>query len=61
MTRASLPALGYAYVALALPALLLARDHERAANVLLTLATFAYLWFIASLRAPKSSSTGKGA
>jgi hypothetical protein len=38
-------------VALALPALLLARDHERAANVLLTLATFAYLWFIASLRA----------
>jgi hypothetical protein len=38
-------------VALALPAVLLARDHGRLATVLLTLATFAYLWFIASLRA----------
>jgi hypothetical protein len=51
VTRASLPALGYAYVALALPAVLLAGDHTRAATALLTLATFAYLWFIASLRA----------
>ena len=51
MTRAKLPALGYAYVALALPAVLLGRDHGRATAALLTGATFAYLWFIASLRA----------
>ena len=51
MTRASLPALGYAYVALALPAVLLGRDHPRATTALLTGAAFAYLWFIASLRA----------
>jgi hypothetical protein len=51
VTRARLPALGYAYVALALPALLLGRDHERATTALLTGAAFAYLWFIASLRA----------
>ena len=51
MTRASLPALGYAYVALALPAVLLGRDHTRATSVLLTGAAFAYLWFLASLRA----------
>ena len=51
MTRASLPALGYAYVALALPALLLGRDHGRATSVLLTGAAFAYLWFLASLGA----------
>ena len=51
MTRAKLPALGYAYVALALPALLLGRDHQRATTALLTAAAFAYLWFIASLRA----------
>jgi hypothetical protein len=51
VTRASLPALGYVYVALALPALLLGRDHQRATTALLTGAAFAYLWFIASLRA----------
>jgi hypothetical protein len=51
VTRARLPALGYAYVALALPALLIGRDHERATTALLTGAAFAYLWFIASLRA----------
>jgi hypothetical protein len=39
------------YVALALPALLLGRHHERAATTLLTAAAFSYLWFIASLRA----------
>ena len=51
MTRAQLPALGYAYVALALPALILGADHRRAAAALFTGAVFAYLWFIASLRA----------
>lgn len=52
MTRATLPALGYAYVALALPAVLLGgRGHPRAASALLTGAAFAYLWFLASLRA----------
>ena len=51
MTRARLPAFGYAYVALALPAVLLGRDHARATTVLLTGAAFAYLWFLASLRA----------
>ena len=51
MTRAKLPALGYAYVALALPALLLGLQHERAKTTLVTGAAFAYLWFIASLRA----------
>lgn len=38
-------------MALALPALLLGRDHARATTALLTAAAFAYLWFIASLRA----------
>ena len=51
MTRARIPALGYAYVALALPAVLLGRDHGRATSALLTGAAFAYLWFLASLRA----------
>jgi len=51
VTRARLPALGYAYVALALPALLLGLQHERAKTTLVTGAAFAYLWFIASLRA----------
>ena len=51
MTRARLPALGYCYVALALPALVLGVDHPRAASALFTGAVFAYLWFIASLRA----------
>jgi hypothetical protein len=51
VTRARLPALGYCYVALALPALILGVDHPRAAAALFTGAVFAYLWFIASLRA----------
>ena len=51
MTRAQLPALGYLYVALALPALLLGVDHADAASALFTAAAFAYFWFLASLRA----------
>ena len=51
MTRAQLPALGYAYVALALPAVLLGLGHGGAVSALYTGAAFAYLWFIASLRA----------
>lgn len=51
MTRANLPALGYVYVALALPALLLGIGHDQAKTTLLTGASFAYLWFLASLRA----------
>ena len=51
MTRAHLPALGYVYVALILPALLLGLGHGGAVSALYTGAAFAYLWFIASLRA----------
>lgn len=51
MTRARLPALGYVYVALGVPALVLGVDHPRAASALFTGAVFAYLWFIASLSA----------
>jgi hypothetical protein len=51
VTRARLPALGYVYVALALPALIVGSDHTHMASALFTGAVFAYLWFIASLRA----------
>jgi hypothetical protein len=51
VTRASLPALGYLYVGLALPALVLGTDHRHTASALFTGAAFAYLWFVASLRA----------
>lgn len=51
MTRAKLPVLGYAYVALCLPALLLGPDHPDAVSALFTGAAFTYLWFLASLRA----------
>jgi hypothetical protein len=51
VTRAQLPVLGYLYVALALPALLLGVDHRGAASALFTAAAFAYFWFLASLRA----------
>ena len=51
MTRAQLPVLGYLYVALALPALVLGTDHRHASSALFTGAAFAYLWFVASLRA----------
>ena len=50
MTRAQLPALGYLYVALALPALLLGAGHGGAVSALFTAAAFSYFWFLASLR-----------
>jgi hypothetical protein len=46
-----LPAFGYVYVALALPALILGPAHDRAQPTFLTGAIFGYLWFLASLRA----------
>lgn len=49
MTRAQLPALGYLYVALALPALFV--DDTGLATALFTGAIFGFLWFVASLRA----------
>lgn len=49
MHRAHLPALGYAYVALGVPVLILGPRHERAASALMTAAGLAYLWFLASL------------
>jgi hypothetical protein len=51
VTRGLLPALGYAYVALALPAFLLGSHHSNAVSALFTGAVFAFLWFLASLRA----------
>jgi hypothetical protein len=51
VTRAQLPAVGFLYVALALPALIAGPDHLRLQASLLSAATFAYLWFLASLRA----------
>jgi len=51
VTRATLPALGYVYVALALPALLVGPGHQRLQAALLTGAVFAYLWFLASVGA----------
>ena len=51
MTRGLIPALGYAYVALALPAFLLGYHHSNANSALFTGAAFAFLWFLASLRA----------
>jgi hypothetical protein len=49
VTRANLPALGYVYVALALPAFLLGLHHSGAVSAFFTGAAFAYVWFIASL------------
>jgi hypothetical protein len=51
VTRARLPGFGYLYVALALPALCLGTGHTQAASALFTGAAFAYIWFLASLRA----------
>jgi hypothetical protein len=51
VTRTKLPLLGYAYVVLCLPALLLGLGHQNAVSALFTAAAFAYLWFLASLRA----------
>ena len=50
MTRA-VPLLGYVYVAFALPALLVGANHPRRATALYTVAAFAFLWFLGSLRA----------
>jgi hypothetical protein len=49
VTRAHLPALGYVYVVLAVPALCVGTDHTHLAAALFTGAAFAYLWFVASL------------
>src|SRR5581483_5460747 len=49
VTRAQMPALGYAYVILTLPALILGNTHAHATAALLTGGGFAYLWFLASL------------
>jgi hypothetical protein len=49
--RVYLPALGYAYVGLALVAFAVADDHLRTAEAFLTIAGFAYIWFLGSLRA----------
>jgi hypothetical protein len=51
VTRGLLPALGYVYVALALPAFLLGFHHSNAESALFTGAIFAFLWFLASLHA----------
>src|SRR6266581_2044945 len=48
--RVYLPALGYAYVGLALVAFAIAGDHMRVAVAFFTVAGFAYLWFLGSLR-----------
>ena len=50
MTRERLSAFGFVYVALAMPAFALGFDHPRADAALFTGATFAFLWFLASLR-----------
>jgi hypothetical protein len=51
VTRARLPAFGYAYVALALPALVLGLSHTSAVSAFFSGAAFAFFWFLASLRA----------
>ncbi len=51
LTRARVAALGYVYVVLGAVALVLDGDHRRAATAVFTLAAFAYLWFLGSLRA----------
>jgi len=49
--RVYLPALGYAYVGLALVAFAIAGDDPHGAAAFFTIAGFAYLWFLGSLRA----------
>jgi hypothetical protein len=51
LTRARVAALGYVYVALGVVALALDGDHRNAATAVFTVAAFAYLWFLGSLRA----------
>ena len=49
--RVYLPALGYAYVGLALVAFAIVGDDPHGAAAFFTIAGFAYLWFLGSLRA----------
>ena len=49
--RVYLPALGYAYVGLALVAFAIAGDTIRSAEAFFVVAGFAYIWFLGSLRA----------
>jgi hypothetical protein len=49
VTRAHLPGLGYLYVALTLPALIIGSSDLRATSALLTAGGFAYLWFLAGV------------
>jgi hypothetical protein len=51
VTRARIAAFGYAYVALAVPAFSLGDNHENAQSALFAGAAFAFMWFLASLRA----------
>jgi hypothetical protein len=51
VTRERIAAFGYAYVALALPAFLLGHGDGGAQSALFAGAAFAFLWFLASLRA----------
>jgi asparagine N-glycosylation enzyme membrane subunit Stt3 len=51
VTRERLAVFGYAYVALALPATLVGLGHTNVQSGLFTGAAFAFLWFLASLRA----------
>lgn len=51
MTRARLAVFGYLYVALALPAFIVGIRHTQLQSALYTAAAFAFLWFLASLRA----------
>lgn len=50
MTRATLPALGYLYVAFAFVAFAVSPQHLQLAAALYTAALFAFLWFVASLQ-----------
>jgi FtsH-binding integral membrane protein len=51
VTRARLAAFGYAYVAFALPAFIVGFHHSSLQSALFAGAAFAFLWFLASLRA----------
>ncbi len=51
MTRARLAVCGYAYVGLALVAFVIGTGHPDAQSAFYTGAAFAFLWFLASLRA----------
>lgn len=50
MTRARLAVGGYLYVALALPAFIVGKHHSDLGSAFFTVAAFAFLWFLASLR-----------